>query len=212
MGAAVVHVRPGRFPLIVLGTSQRGHAVRPILPVTVRRSGGGAVLSGPWLLRASVLLQRSSAPAMAAPAEAAQWLGGVHRGWLHAQGIEDAAVYQGAAIDHWACFGGQVRGEVLVGGRKIVGIAQVWRAGSIALSAATLLAPPPWRLLCEAMRHPAAEGAALHRSTVSLQECLRRPPDVQALAGSLRERLQRACDALSDACASSTSGDGAGLS
>lgn len=182
---ALIHVRPGRVAIVVLGSAQRELWTDSTLPVRVRSSGGGAVLSGPWLLRAAVVLPRSHALVQHGPAAAARWYGEIHCRWLHAQGIGAAALYRGATVDHWACFAGRVAGEVVVGDRKIVGIAQAWRGQTILLSAGTLIAPPPWALLCDSLRRAPDAAAALAVLTINAQEYLRRPVDARVWAEDL---------------------------
>lgn len=189
---ALIHVRPGRAAIVVLGSAQRELWTDAKLPVRVRSSGGGAVLSGPWLLRDAVVLPRSHALGRHGPAAAARWYGDIHCRWLRAQGIGAAALYQGAAMDHWACFAGRVAGEVLVGNRKMVGIAQAWRGQTITLCAGTLIAPAPWALLCDSLGRPRDAAVALVALTIDAQEYLRRPVDARAWADALREFLRLA--------------------
>lgn len=193
---ALIHVRPGRVAIVVLGSAQRELWTTSTLPVRVRSSGGGAVLSGPWLLRAAVVLPRSHALVQHGPAAAARWYGDIHCRWLHAQGIGAAALYRGAAIEHWACFAGRVAGEVVVGNRKMVGIAQAWRGPTILLSAGTLIAPAPWPLLCESLRRPPDAAAALAALTINAQDYLRRPVDARAWADELQGLLRDAVAGL----------------
>jgi lipoate-protein ligase A len=182
---ALIHVRSGRTAIVVLGSAQRELWTNSTLPVRVRSSGGGAVLSGPWLVRAAVVLPRSHALVQHGPAAAARWYGEIHCRWLHAQGIGAAALYRGATIDHWACFAGRTGGEVVVGDRKIVGIAQAWRGQTILLSAGTLIAPAPWALLCDSLRRSPDAAAALAALTINAQEYLRRPVDARVWADDL---------------------------
>lgn len=189
---ALIHVRPGRVAIVVLGSAQRELRTHSTLPVRVRSSGGGAVLSGPWLLRAAVVLPRSHALVHHGPAATARWYGAIHCRWLHAQGIGAAALYQGATIDHWACFAGRAAGEVVVGDRKIVGIAQAWRGQTILLSAGTLIAPAPWALLCDSLGRPPDAAAALAALTIDAQEYLRRPVDARVWADDLLDFLRLA--------------------
>ncbi len=189
--SALIHVRPGQVPIIVLGSAQRNLWTDSTLPVRVRSSGGGAVLSGPWLLRSAVVLPRSHVLGQHGPAAAARWYGEIHCRWLRAQGIGAAELYSGSSVDHWACFAGRIAGELMVGDRKIAGIAQAWRGQTILLSAGTLIAPAPWALLCDAVRRP-SHAAALAALTVDAQEYLRRPVDARAWADDLREFLRLA--------------------
>lgn len=187
---ALIHVRTGRATIVVLGSAQRELWTDSTLPMRVRTSGGGAVLSGPWLLRAAVMLPRSHLLVQHGPVAAARWFGEIHCRWLHARGIRAAALYRGNTVDHWACFAGRVGGEVIIGDRKIVGIAQAWRRETVLLSGGTLIAPAPWRLLCDALRHPPDGAAVLAARTTNAQEYLRGPVDARAWADSLLHALQ----------------------
>lgn len=183
---------PGGSPAVVLGRSQHLLSVHSALPVRRRASGGGAVLAGPWLLRAAVRLPRDHPLLRGGPAALARWLGGVHLQWLHAAGVSDARMHAGPAREHWACFGGCNIGEVTVDGRKLAGIAQAWRRSGVLVAAGTLLHPTPWPLLCQALGRPASEAAELAAATITLQECARRHPDAMAWAGGLRAALDDA--------------------
>lgn len=189
---ATIHVRAGRLAIVVLGSAQRELPAQATLPVRVRSSGGGAVLSGPWLLRAAVVLPRSHALVQHGPAAAARWYGGIHCRWLHAQGIGAAELYRGATLDHWACFAGRTAGEVVVGERKIVGIAQAWRGQTVLLSAGTLIGPVPWAQLCDSLRRPPDAAAALAALTIDAQAYLRQPVDGRAWANELLSYLRLA--------------------
>lgn len=179
----------GHHPALLLGRAQHGWPVRPLLPVRRRSSGGGAVLSGPWLLWGLLRLPRTHPVLQQGPARAARWFGGVHRDWLQAQGVAAAMLYEGPVRDHWACFGGLGPGEVLVQGRKLTGIAQTWRRAHVLLCSGTLVATPPWPLLCDALGRPQAEGAELAACTVSTRECLLQAPPSAAWARSLAAAL-----------------------
>lgn len=179
-----------RAPAIVLGRGQRGLPLRSSpLPLRRRASGGGAVLVGPWLLCAAVRLPRSHPVLRDGPAAAARWFGELHLHWLRDAGLDHAQPYRGPARDHWACFAGRGPGEVVVGDRKLAGIAQCWRRGDVLLCAGTLLAPPPWRLLCDALGQPRDEAERLAATTVSLAECLPQAADPRRLAFALAEAL-----------------------
>lgn len=176
----------------MLGRAQRGVATSPVLPVRQRSGGGGAVLAGPWLLRTAVLLPPAHALVGRGPAAAARWFGNVHRQWLQAQGIVAATLYDGPTVDHWACFAGRGPGEVVVEGRKMVGIAQTWRRRAVLLVAGTLVSPPPWPLLCAALRRPHVEVDMLDAVTVSAGDCLGHEVNAGTWADALRDGLQRA--------------------
>lgn len=179
----------GLAPAVVLGRSQRGLSTHPVVRVQRRASGGGAVLTGPWMLEAMLRLPRDHAIAARGPAEAARWFGELHLEWLRDQGIEGAALHEGRTTSHWSCFAGLGPGEVLVQGRKLTGIAQTWRRRNIYLSSGTLLSAPPWALLCEVLGRPAADAAALRAQATSAQECLGRDAPASGWLRSLREKL-----------------------
>ena len=177
----------------MLGHAQRELWTDRTLPVRVRSSGGGAVLSGPWLLRAAVVLPR--VPCAGAARSGRRPRAGTAKftaAGCSAQGIGAAALYRGATMDHWACFAGRVAGEVVVGDRKMVGIAQAWRGQTVLLSAGTLIAPAPWPLLCDALRRPADAAVALAALTINAQEYLRRPVDARVWADDLLDFLRLA--------------------
>lgn len=177
---------------VVLGRSQHQLAVHSPLPVRRRASGGGAVLTGPWMLRSAVRLPRDHPLVRHGPAVLARWFGGLHLQWLRAQGVPGVEMQQGAGERHWACYARMGTGEIGVGGRKLVGIAQVWRRSIVLASAGTLLDAPPWGVLCEAMGHPAAEAAELAAATVTLAECGPMGVAPAQWAASLRSALHAA--------------------
>lgn len=182
-------VAAGRRQAIVLGRGQRDRPVASPLPVRRRASGGGAVLEGPWLLRVALRVPRDHPLAARGPVALARWTGGVHADWLQSLGVP-AHVHAGPTSEHWACFGGRGPGEVLVGERKLVGIAQAWHRSFIILQAATLLHPVPWALLCDAFLQPAA-APLLAAGTTSVEACLGTPLDATCWETSLRGALAR---------------------
>lgn len=150
------------------------------------------MLDGPWLLHAAVLLPRDHPLGFTGPVAAARWIGTAHAGWLQSLGGAAATCHDGPTLAHWACFAGRGPGEVLVGGRKLTGIAQAWRRDRILLSCATLLWPPPWQLLCDALQRPASDAALLADAT----SCMRQSPagqlEVGRWAAGLHAALERA--------------------
>lgn len=122
-------------PALVLGSTQPAsdvdaEAVRATKTAVVRRrSGGGAVLVGPgagaWI---DVTIPRQDALWDDDVARAFGWLG---RSWadaLGALGVDGAHVHEGPLVEtSWSrrvCFAGIGPGEIVVDGRKVVGIAQ----------------------------------------------------------------------------------------
>lgn len=99
------------------------------LDVVRRRSGGGAVLLRPGsMLWLDVVLPPASAPADVRGSMV--WLGRVWSETLTELGADlgDAEVHAGGMVDTpWSdlvCFAGIGPGEVIVGGRKLVGLSQ----------------------------------------------------------------------------------------
>jgi len=124
----VVLVNEVAAPTLVLGSSQPAVDVASGMDVVRRRSGGGAVLLRPGgVLWVDVLLPRDDVLWEDDIGRSAWWLGEVWVAALGGLGI-DAVVHRGRMESgRWgdrACFAGIGPGEVLVGGRKSVGISQ----------------------------------------------------------------------------------------
>lgn len=198
-------------PAIVLGRSQ--HALltadpalsRAGIDIVLRHAGGGAVLVGPWMLSASVVLPASHRLVTPSTAKSYQWIGDLYASVLAAAGVEthvltpeEAHAWKlenRASPVEWACFGGLSPGELVVDGRKIVGFAQVRKRNGILLVAGILLTDPDWPMLCRAMGKPAEDAAALTRCTVSCAALLGRELPVEKLANSLASALDEAIHA-----------------
>jgi lipoate-protein ligase A len=173
-------------PILVLGPSQRSspeieqRAAAAAVTVATRMTGGGAVLAGPWLLGASVVLPPDHARVRPSLRESYRWLGEALAGWLAGVGV--AARAEGTppprpdAALAWACFAGVSHWEVEVAGRKIVGLSQARRRTGTLLSAGVLVGATPWPLLCALLDRPAAQADELTRRTVSVEEALGGPP------------------------------------
>lgn len=162
-----------RRPEIVLGCSQRALRERVAqrapagVTVSVRPSGGGAVLAGPWLVGLTVVLPPEHPLLGAGLTASYRWLGELHVEVMRAAGIEVRAVDPQAARAppgepalepvRWACFGGLSAWEVIdADGRKLTGLAQQRRRTGVAYSGGTLVARTDWKLLCDAIGEPAA--------------------------------------------------------
>jgi lipoate-protein ligase A len=213
-----------RAPAIVLGLSQRrlqdAVAARAgeALPVLVRASGGGAVLAGPWMIGATVLLPSRHPLAAGALVDSYRWFGEQHMRVLRAFGVESRLLSpqelreSDSRVDGfeplpWACFGALSPWELVDGARrKLGGLAQQRRASGIALVAGTLLWRPPWSLLCEALdRGDALE--ALTRRTIdceSIRESAGFAPSSERQRDDFASDLASAIDA---ALASALEGD-----
>lgn len=186
-------------PGIVLGRAQS--ALQPAgaggsTPVVQRDSGGGAVLAGPWMLSASIVLPAEHPLVGTGTVSSYRWLGVLHAGLLRDLGIAAYAVppeeLQIAPPDRslkWACFGSLSPWEVVVGQRKIVGLAQVRRRTGVLLTCGTLIAPPDWPLLCAVLGMDAANAERLRACTTSCAEQLGAPLMATVLAERLHHML-----------------------
>lgn len=190
-------------PAIVLGCSQRqqleGLVQRvPEVRTLVRSSGGGAVLTGPWMVSSSVVLPPDHPWVAGRINESYRGLGAVYVDLLARLGVAARALPPGevAAADArlgapiaWACYGSLASWEVVdaAGGRKLVGLAQRRQRHGVLLVAGTLVTPPDWALLCRALGHGADE-AAMRQRTVS---CSALQPDFVD-AATYAARLQAA--------------------
>jgi lipoate-protein ligase A len=164
-----------RQPVVVLGCSQRRLLAEvdahTDLEVLLRESGGGAVLTGPWMLGLSVALPLDHPLVSTSPVGSYRWLGETIAQTLQDCGVpadavapQDlrARVAAGAPTGpDWACFGGLSPWEILSSGRKIAGLAQVRRAHGVLLVGGVLLDRSPWTLLCETLARPTHDAQQL---------------------------------------------------
>ncbi len=158
----------------------------------LRESGGGAVLTGPWLVGVSVALPPGHGWLGRSLSESYRPLADLHVRALKAFGVSARALppqaagpaaVRGFTPVGWACFGSVSPWEVVDGeGRKLVGMAQRRRKQGVLLVAGTLVGPTDWRLLCEALGQP-ADAVALRERTVCMQELTRLGGPSQGLAG-----------------------------
>ena len=205
---------------IVLGRSQHALADRPAgdagssspenladsdavrLPLVKRGAGGGAVLVGPWLLSASLLLPLDD-PRMATTsvADSYRWLGEAMVETLAELGVTARAVPPAERIPAperlaWACFAGVAPWEVVVDdpatgvARKVVGFAQRRSRHGVLLALGVLVQPAPWRLLAQTLGHPAALADELAATTVDLASVSPRPVSNDDFLAALWPRLQ----------------------
>ena len=172
-----------RSPEIVLGCSQRAlrdqvaHRAPAGMAVSVRASGGGAVLAGPWMVGVTVVLPPDHRLLGEGLSDSYRWLGQLHVALLREAGIDARALEPqaarapqrdaAAAPVRWACFGGLSAWEVVdADDRKVTGLAQQRRRTGIAYSAGTLVARCDWTVLCDALGEP-ADAARLAARTIA---------------------------------------------
>ena len=135
------------------------------MKVLLRESGGGAVLTGPWMLGLSLALPIGHPWLGHGLQESYRHLGQLYAEVMATQGVPARALppaelpAQAAALAarnlpvlDWACFGNLSPWEVVDSqGRKLVGLAQRRRQTGALLVAGMLISEPPWTLLCEAL-------------------------------------------------------------
>jgi lipoate---protein ligase len=186
-------------PEVVLGSSGRAdcamreRANAAGVRLSKRPTGGGAVLAGPWLLGASVVLPAQHPFVVTGLAQSYRWFGLAHVSWLQSIGIAARAVAAAQAPRApalpWACFAGLSHWEVEAGGGKIVGLAQCRRRTGTVFSSAVLVGAPPWELLCRVLGEPLSDAAALAARTASCAQLLARPQPAGSWSSSLLLRL-----------------------
>ena len=186
-------------PAVVLGRSQQAllEKLDPANHCFVRRaSGGGAVLVGPWMLGASVVLPLGHCLLGADHvADAYRWLGELFVAALAQHGVAaqvmPPAQTRKASVDlAWACFAGMSPWEVAVDDRKLVGLAQRRNRHGVLLVAGALVATVPWQSLCDALQRPVSQARELAASTVDASQLLGRSLPVEALADTVANLME----------------------
>lgn len=189
-----------REPSIVLGCSQRtlwedARQSAPV-PVLLRSAGGGAVLTGTWMLGLSVVLPSQHRLLVGSLTASYRWLGELLAGTLQRHGIRALAappdsshVRRPSDELSWACFAAVAAWEVAVHDRKIAGLAQRRRRHGVLLAGGLLLDSPDWPLLCAALRRPADEAGQLTRRTTSWAAESGAPAPISQIAGELARGL-----------------------
>ena len=200
-----------RAAAVVLGRSQQALARRAAsaetaLPLVERRAGGGAVLVGPWMLSMSLVLPvdhgwlagRSTGASYDQLGLA--WTEALHAFGVDARPAEPADAGPAPPGLAWACFAGITQHEVLVGRRKIVGLAQRRHRHGVLYVAGALLDPVPWPSLVAIMRPllPSSDGVAvsderqlagLANETVSMAEVRGAAVSAEALIEVVTTRI-----------------------
>jgi len=197
-------------PAIVLGCSQRALHERllagpdaPRMEVLLRDSGGGAVLTGPWMLGLSLALPLGHPWLAHGLIDSYRPLGQLCAEVLNEQGVPAQALApqqvsamqtalgaRGLPVLDWACFGNLSPWEVVdAQGRKLVGLAQRRRQTGVLLVAGLLTAHPPWEQLCDALGR-AGDAEVLGQRTSSGSHRLDGMSGVESWRAVLQTRLQ----------------------
>lgn len=168
-----------------------------------RASGGTAVLFAPGVLMQDIALPTGHPLFLQDVSESYRWLGEVWAETLAEHGLATtlvsvaAARVDGQALDplvRRACFGGRSPYEVLAGGRKLVGFAQLRRRPG-ALFQVALYTHWPGRELAALLRLAPGERAtltaALAARVTGLAEVLPVSPPVEQLSASFERVLAR---------------------
>lgn len=196
-------------PGLVLGCSQKNAistdpAREPAgIEVVSRQAGGGAVLVGPWMLSVSVVLPNAHALVSGNLVASYRWLGELYASLLQDLGVaahaitpeEARALHQAVPAElAWACYGGFSPWEVVVGQKKIVGLAQVRKRTGALLVAGLLLDRPDWNLLVRTMGKPAPHAALLENGTTSCAQQLGRDLSLPEIVAPFAHALQNAIE------------------
>lgn len=168
-----------------------------------RRSGGGTVYAGPWMLGVSLILPANHPLGAIEPVPAYGWFGRIWQDMLAQLGIDSSlpdrqtirasrqeAESRGVG---WACYAAMGHGEL--GSkerpiRKILGIAQIRTRAASTLVAGLHLASADWQALCELLAKPRAQGEHLARMNASVVELA--PAYGPIATTSLAERVEDA--------------------
>ena len=194
----LVRIASATGPAVVLGSTQMASHLDLELAgslgveVARRRSGGGAVLLWPghqvWL---DVGLPRADPLWDDDVGRSALWLGEALAAALVGLGVAGAAPHTGplerTAWSHLVCFAGRAPGEVVVGGRKVVGTSQRrTRQGAVFQVAVALVWAPS--ILLDVLRLPDGAASEVLAAGVGLSELrpgVRIDDVVGAVLGSL---------------------------
>lgn len=186
-------------PGIVLGCAQRAiwdacHLASG--PIAIRSSGGGAVLTGEWMLSVSVILPLCHPLLSAGVIASYKWFGQAHEEVLREMGVNASALPPERLPPHpdpnlsWACFGNLSPWEVVVGTRKIVGLAQRRTRRGVLLTSGLLLSDPDWPYLSQKLPAYAHNASALRDRTTSCARELSQAVDIDIIGQLLNLRLQ----------------------
>jgi len=197
-------------PALLLGSAQRTHeadlSACAAAGVSVHRrgSGGGIVLSDTMLLLLDLALPEGHPLFIRDVTESYRWLGEVWAAALHTLALDTWLVpvalarANTQALDPLlkrVCFGGRSPYEVLVGERKLVGLAQIRRRGGALFQAGIYLHWKPGNtaaLLSATATERSALAARLGERVVGLRELVGGPvPEAAPVIAAVETALAR---------------------
>lgn len=197
-----------RNPAVVLGGAQKSspdmcqRSRQSGIDLLKRRAGGGAVLVGPWMLSMSLVVPPGHPLASMGLHASYEWLGGVHAAALQSIGIasqvlrsDDIARREPDNALSWACYGGFSVGEIVVDGRKLVGLAQLRSKRGVLFVSGAHLYSPDWGVLCEVFGRPSDAGKLEKRNT-SCEGELGRRVTAQELYQNLQYEFSRSIQTM----------------
>jgi lipoate-protein ligase A len=154
------------------------------------------------MLSASIALPPDHRLVRCGPVDSYRWLGQAYAQVLQGFGLpahalppEEARQAQQQPARQalaWSCFSGLSPWEVVIGERKIVGLAQLRRRNGVLLVAGLLAQTPDWELLCRSMGRPRHEAAALAALATSCAAELGAMPSRDDLLSRLGASLEQA--------------------
>ena len=163
---------------VIMGCSQkpaadqesRAHAAG--LPITRRRSGGGAVLAGPWMLSVTLFIPTDHLVSQQNIIEIFGWfeqiwITALERSGVPCRGVDQTEIGRSKVISEakglkWACYAGLSHGELVSpDGRKLVGLAQIRKRKGVALVSGLHLSPCSWNTLSSVVVDQAEQGELL---------------------------------------------------
>lgn len=181
---------------VIMGCSQRPsdaqtqRSMEAGFPILRRRSGGGAVLAGPWMLSVTVFIPPEHPVAGQNIIEIFSWLEQI---WIDTlltcgvpcKGVDQQMIDRSKVVSQeqdlkWACYASLSHGEVISDdGRKLVGLAQIRKRKGVALVSGLHLYPCDWNELSRIVVGSTEPGLSL--------EALN--SDASSLSGISSERL-----------------------
>lgn len=190
-------------PALVLGRGQGDLAALAAasgIPVVHRFSGGGAVLLDEDLLSLDVGLPAGHPWLAGDPGQVFLHVGQAWAGALATLGVPGPRVHPSAStacrrgtprerLLAAVCYATVGRGEVTVGGRKLVGLAQRRRRVGALVQCGLVRRWRPGRLLSALGADP--DDAEITRAAVGLDELLRPPPDDDAVVTAMSAAVAR---------------------